>query len=87
MSKTKNCALTAHVSIQLEETVDQVVEHHEWFCDRLTKQGFLRRIGPEVRDRLTLEALADVDAGHVLSHQSVRAWADNPDVDHACSTL
>ena len=25
--------------------------------------------------RLTLEALADVDAGHVIPHQAIQAWA------------
>jgi predicted transcriptional regulator len=30
----------------------------------------------EERHRLTLEAFADVDAGHVIDHQAVQAWAD-----------
>lgn len=30
----------------------------------------------EERDRLTHEALADVDAGRVIDHQAVQAWAD-----------
>lgn len=29
----------------------------------------------EERSRLTLEALADVDAGRVIDHQTVQAWA------------
>lgn len=29
----------------------------------------------EERDRLTREALADVDAGQVISQQAVQAWA------------
>jgi predicted transcriptional regulator len=28
-------------------------------------------------DRLTLEALADVDAGDVIAHEAVQAWADS----------
>jgi len=32
----------------------------------------LGRPQEEERDRLTQEALADVDAGHVIDHQSVR---------------
>ncbi len=31
----------------------------------------------EVRHRLTLEALADVDFGQVIDHQAVQAWADS----------
>jgi predicted transcriptional regulator len=29
------------------------------------------------RNRLTQEALADVDTGNVVDHQSVQAWADS----------
>lgn len=31
----------------------------------------------EERQRLTLEALEDVDAGRVIDHQAVQAWADS----------
>jgi predicted transcriptional regulator len=31
----------------------------------------------EERRRLTLEALDDVDAGRVIDHQVVQAWADS----------
>ena len=31
----------------------------------------------EERRRLTLEALEDVDAGRVIDHPSVQAWADS----------
>ena len=31
----------------------------------------------EERYRLTLEALADVDAGRVIDHRAVQAWADS----------
>lgn len=31
----------------------------------------------EERRRLTIEALADVDAGLVIDHQSIQAWADS----------
>ena len=32
--------------------------------------------------RLTLEELADVDAGHVIDHQAVQTWADSLDTDN-----
>jgi predicted transcriptional regulator len=35
----------------------------------------------EERRRLTLAALADVDAGHVVDPQDVQAWADSLDTD------
>ncbi len=31
----------------------------------------------EERHRMTLEALSDVDAGHVIDHPLVQAWADS----------
>jgi predicted transcriptional regulator len=34
-------------------------------------------IRADERDKLTLEALADVDAGQVIDHQAVLAWADS----------
>ena len=38
-------------------------------------------IRADERDKLTLEALADVDAGQVIDHQAVLAWADSLDSD------
>jgi len=35
----------------------------------------------EERRLLTLEALADVDAGNVIDHQVVQAWASSLDAD------
>ena len=36
----------------------------------------------EERDRLTHEALADIDAGCIIEHQAVQAWADSLSTDH-----
>jgi len=33
--------------------------------------------GAERRRRLTLEGLADVDAGHLIDDEAVQAWADS----------
>lgn len=33
------------------------------------------------RHRLTLEALEDVDAGRVIDHQVIQAWADSLSTD------
>jgi predicted transcriptional regulator len=35
----------------------------------------------EERHRMTLEALADVDAGRVIDHQAILAWADSLGTD------
>jgi predicted transcriptional regulator len=36
----------------------------------------------EERYRMTLEAIDDVDKGHVIDHQAVQAWADSLDTDN-----
>ncbi|MEV23083.1 CopG family transcriptional regulator, partial [Salmonella enterica] len=33
------------------------------------------------RDRLTREALAEVETGQVIDHQSVQAWAESLDTE------
>ena len=35
----------------------------------------------EERHKMTLEALTDVDAGRVIDHQSIQAWADSLSTD------
>ncbi len=46
------------------------------------KQALSDRIEQEEeRSRLTREALADVDSGQVIDHQSVHAWADRLGTD------
>jgi len=35
------------------------------------------RVDKEERHKTTLEGLADVDAGRVIDHETVRAWADS----------
>jgi predicted transcriptional regulator len=38
--------------------------------------------GAERRRRLTLEGLADVDAGRLIDDEAMRAWADSLGTDH-----
>ncbi len=46
------------------------------------KQALSARIVQEEEDdRLTLEALSDVDAGRVFNHRAVQAWADSLGTD------
>ena len=37
-------------------------------------------------NRLTREAMADVDAGHVIAHQAVQTWADGLATDKRSHT-
>jgi predicted transcriptional regulator len=70
--------LTAHVPLELAEQVDALATRLERSRGWIVKQALSAWIEQEEeRHRLTLEALADVDAGRVIGHQAVQAWADS----------
>jgi predicted transcriptional regulator len=70
--------LTAHVPLPLAEKVDRLAARLERPRGWIVKQALSAWIDQEEeRHRLTLEALADVDAGRVIEHQAVQAWADS----------
>ncbi len=70
--------ITAHVPVQLAERVDQMAAHLGRSTDWILKQALVTWIDQEEeRGRLTRAALADVDAGRVIDHQAVQAWADS----------
>ena len=78
MAQTDTRVLTAHVPILLAEKVDQIAARLERSRGWIVKQALSAWIEQEEeRTRLTQEALADVDAGHVIDHQAVQAWADS----------
>ena len=78
MSKTDTRVLTAHVPVPLAEQVDVVAERLERSRGWVVKQALASWIAQEdERDRLTHMALADVDAGRVIDHETVLAWADS----------
>ena len=74
--------LTAHVPLALAEKVDQMAIRLERSRGWIMKQALSAWIDQEEeRSRLTREALADVDAGLVIDHQAVQAWADSLSTD------
>jgi predicted transcriptional regulator len=74
--------LTAHVPLPLADKVDQMSSRLERSRGWIIKQALAAWIAQEeARERLTQEALADVDAGHVVDHLAVQAWADSLDTD------
>ena len=78
MAQTDTRVLTAHVPVPLAEKVDQIAARLERSRGWIIKQALSAWIQQEEdRTRLTREALADVDAGHVIDHQAVQAWADS----------
>lgn len=82
MAQTATKVLTAHVPRPLAEKVDQVAERMDRSRAWIMKQALSTWLEQEEeRERLTKEALADVDAGHIIAHQDVHAWADSLGTD------
>lgn len=69
--------LTTHVSASLAEKSDEFATRIERSRGWIMKQALAAWIDQEEeRHEMTLEALADVDAGRVIDHHNVQAWAD-----------
>ena len=67
MTQAKTRVLTAHVPIPLAERVDKVASRLERSRGWIMKQALSAWVEQEEeRNRLTQEALADVDAGKVV---------------------
>ena len=70
--------LTAHVPLPMIEKVDEIATRLERSRGWIVKQALSAWIEQEEEyRRMTLEALAEVDANQVVDHQSVRAWAES----------
>lgn len=75
--KSETRVLTAHVPTDMAEQVDRLAERLERSRGWIVKQALASWIALEdERDSLTREALAEVDSGAIIDHQSVLAWAD-----------
>ena len=78
MTPTDTEVLTAHVPLELAERIGQLAERlgrsRGWVVEEALTAWVEQE---EERDRLTREALADVDAGLLIDHQAVQAWADS----------
>jgi len=83
MSQVATKVLTAHVPLPLAEKVDELAARLERSRGWIVKQALSAWIDQEEeRSRLTREALDDVDAGRVIDHQAVQAWADSLSTDN-----
>lgn len=76
MPSTDTRVMTAHVPLPLAEQVDQLAAKLERSRGWVVKQALAAYVDRETgRYRMTVEALADVDANKGVSHQDVKAWA------------
>ncbi len=68
--------ITAHVPRQLAERLDALAEQLERPRGWVVKRALLLFIERETeKDRLTRDGLAAIDAGRVVAHEDVKAWA------------
>ena len=80
MSETR--VLTAHVPVGLAEKVDAMAARLDRSRGWVMKQALAAWVDQEQeRHRMTLEALDDVDAGRVIDHEAIVAWADSLGTD------
>jgi len=70
--------LTAHVPLGLAKKVEAMAARLERSRGRVMKQALAAWVDQEEeRHRMTLEALADGDAGRVIDQATVQTWADS----------
>jgi predicted transcriptional regulator len=68
--------VTAHLPTDLAEQLDGLAERLDRPKGWIVKEAIASYVAlEEKRHRLTLEALADVDAGRMLEQAEIEAWA------------
>lgn len=83
MVQVKTKVLTTHVPLPMADKVEQMAARLERSRGWIVKQALSAWIDQEEeRSRLTREALVDVEAGNVIDHQAVQAWADSLGTDN-----
>ena len=83
MPQAQTKVLTAHVPVSMAEKVDRLAAQRDRSRGWVVKQALSAWIDQEEeRSRLTREALADVEAGRVVDHQAMQAWADSLGTDN-----
>jgi predicted transcriptional regulator len=69
---------TAHIPLELAEKVDALAELLERPRGWIVKKALAAWVEEnELQDRLTREAMAEVDQGLGIDHADVVAWADS----------
>lgn len=87
MARKDTRVLTAHVPVALADKVDEIAEHLDRSRAWIVKQALADWIAlEEERDRLTREALTEVEDGHTVDHADVVAWSDSLDGDRPLPT-
>jgi predicted transcriptional regulator len=78
--------VTAHVPLELADKVDAIAARRDRSRGWIMKQALSAWVDQEEqRYRLTLEALADVDAGRTVDHEDIERWVNSLDSDKPLS--
>ena len=87
MAQPDTKVFTAHVPLALADKVDLLAARFERSRGWVLKQALAAWVDQEEeRSRLTREAMADVDAGRVIDHQAVQAWAESLETEQPLAT-
>ena len=69
--------VTAHLPIDLADKLEGLAERLDRPTGWIVKEAIASYVAlEEKRHRLTLEALADVDAGRTLDHAEIELWVE-----------
>ncbi len=75
--------VTAHLPLPLAEQVDEVASRLERSRGWIIRQALVAWLAEEEeRYQLTLEGLADIDAGRVVEHHIVHAWIESLETEN-----
>jgi predicted transcriptional regulator len=76
----KTRVVTAHVPVELAEQLDELATRLERPKGWIVRQALAAWVALEAkRHQLTLEGLADVDAGRVVDQSAIESWANGLD--------
>jgi predicted transcriptional regulator len=82
MSHAETRVLTAHIPMVMANDIDQMALKLERSKNWIVKQALSAWIDQEtLREKLTREALVDVDSGNLVSHETIQAWANSLETD------
>jgi predicted transcriptional regulator len=76
----KTRVVTAHIPVELAEQLDELATRLERPKGWIVRQALAAWVALEAkRHQLTLEGLADVDAGRVVDQSAIESWANGLD--------
>ena len=83
MAYTETRVLSAHVPLTLAKKVELLAIRLERSRDWILRQALTAWVDQEdERNRLTYEALADVESDRSLDHRAMQEWAESLGTEH-----